>query len=73
LAGLRVEELQETLNEMGATDFEGKALVVDGVYGSRTQSAWIKGMKMGGSTGLTQTAADARYVRRGVQQTTTFS
>lgn len=72
LAGLRVEELQETLNAMGAKDHEGKALVVDGEFGPRTQSAWINGMKMGGSGGITQTDADKRYVRRGVQQTSTF-
>lgn len=72
LAGLRVEDLQETLNAMGAKDHEGKALVVDGEYGPRTQSAWINGMKMGGSSGITQAQGDVRYVRRGVAVTSTF-
>lgn len=33
---------QENLNAAGFTDYEGKALVVDGKYGARTQSAEAK-------------------------------
>lgn len=44
VAALEVEDLQEALNGAGCTDYEGKPLVVDGVYGRRTQSAWIKGL-----------------------------
>ncbi len=72
LAALRVEELQETLNKMGAKDHEGKALVVDGDFGARSQSAWINGMRQGGG-GITQGKADARYVRRNVNVTSKFS
>ncbi len=34
-----IRDRQESLNESGFTDYEGKPLVVDGVYGDRTRSA----------------------------------
>lgn len=70
LAGLQVIDLQKTLNEMGAKDFEGKALVEDDEYGPRTQSAWINGMKQGPSVGKHE--HDDRYVRRGVKVSSKF-
>lgn len=44
MAFLEVEDLQEALNGAGCTDYENKTLEVDGIYGRRTQSAWIKGL-----------------------------
>ncbi len=74
LAGLRVEDLQETLNKMGAKDHEGKALVVDGDFGPRTEAAWINGMEMGpAGEGISEDEGDKRYVRRNVNVTSKFS
>ena len=42
-----VKEWQEMCNEAGATDYEGKRLVEDGVKGPRTRSALIKGLNSG--------------------------
>lgn len=51
MANVTVEELQEVLNDAGQTDYEGKRLVVDGVYGRRTKSAWVKGLTGSGPIG----------------------
>lgn len=47
MADVTVKMLQEVLNAAGCTDYEGKRLVEDDVYGARTKSAWVKGLKPG--------------------------
>ncbi len=47
MAALQITDLQAALNEAGATDHEGKALVEDGIYGHRTASALAKGLAAG--------------------------
>ncbi len=50
-----IKRLQTMLNKAGARDYQGKVLVVDGLWGTRTESAFIAGLKLG--TGGTVDAA----------------
>jgi hypothetical protein len=50
-----ITQIQTALNKAGAKDYEGKAIVVDGKWGPRTESAFINGLKLGGVAGVTET------------------
>lgn len=56
VAAIQVRDLQEAINESGAKDYEGKPLVVDDVYGPRTQSAWINAWRLGTGGSVDETA-----------------
>lgn len=45
---MKIIDVQKALNEAGITDYEGKKLVEDGVYGKRTHSALVKAFKSNG-------------------------
>jgi len=47
VAAMQVEDLQEALNAAGQKDQNGDALVVDGIYGSKTKYALTNGLKTG--------------------------
>lgn len=65
-----VENLQTMLNKAGARDLDGKPLTVDGLWGPRTESAFIAGLKLGAAGGsgvdpaARQTAGDALAAAR---------
>ena len=53
-----IKDLQKMLKTAGATDYDNKVLVVDGVWGKRTESAFVAGLKLGGAaTGTVDAAA----------------
>lgn len=54
-----IKNIQTMLNKAGARDYEGKSLVVDGIWGRRTESAFINGLKQGGSGGVSRAEFDA--------------
>jgi hypothetical protein len=67
-----VRGIQEELNRAGHRDRDGRALVVDGVWGPRTQAAFGSALTRQ-TGGLTQAQADARYARKGATVTITGS
>ena len=64
MAGITVKMLQDALNLAGQTDYENKALLSDGVWGRRTQSAWVKGLAGGGGGTAPVHNHDSRYAMK---------
>lgn len=49
-----VEDIQKALNKAGARDNDGNRLDVDGVWGPKTEAAFINGLNLGSGGGLTE-------------------